>query len=208
MGWEGQEVYGYRHFKERGDLNLSTGGMTIRKLVRSDSGLYTPEINSKKGSPIRLRVISAVPEPTVQENCNEKTETCVLICAGNTTGAEPVSYTWRSDDHVVPDSSNMRYVIKTNSSSVKTFTCELSNPVSTKISQAFTPPSPPPPDKDGKQLKISTAVAVFISLLVIVLHPCPGKQISGGRMGDHRAARLNPTAERPASKVKNQMRKR
>ncbi|XP_061571424.1 CD48 antigen-like [Cololabis saira] len=169
MSWEGQEIDLYRHFKERGDLNTSTGAMTIRKLIRNDSGLYMPEINDKKGSPIRLIVISAVPEPSVLKRCNEETDTCELICDGNTTGAAPVSYTWRSDDQVVPGSSNKNYVIKEDSSGVKSFTCELSNPVSKKISQAFHPSSPPPSEGGGKQLNISMAVTVFIIMLVLVL---------------------------------------
>lgn len=167
--WDGTEIDGYRQFKERGHLNISNGVMTITGLIPSDSGVYTPEINNVEGAPIRLIVISAVPVPTVSKSCDEEMTSCNLTCDGQTTKAEEVTYTWKSDDSVVPDSNKKQYaIVKENSAGIIEFSCEVKNQVSHESSQSIPNPFITNPAPEG-QLKISTGLTVFICLLTAVL---------------------------------------
>lgn len=169
MLWDGTEIVSFRHFQGRCHLNTSTGMMTITRLTLNDSGVYTPEINDVVSTPIHLIVISAVPVPTVLTSCDEELTKCTLTCDGQTTGAEEVTYRWKSDDTVVTDAVKKEYVIfKENSSGIKKFSCDLENQVSNESSQPISNPFIPNP-APVEQLKISTGLTVFISLLAAVL---------------------------------------
>lgn len=164
MNWDGTELDAYRHFKERGHLNTTSGVMTIRGLLGNDSNVYTPEINKKVGTPIRLTVLPAVPVPTVTKSCDENLSSCELTCSADTTGAGPVTYKWKFDDQEEPDSSRKSVVTKVAAGSVKEFSCELENPVSRESSQ----PIPSPFITPSEGLKISNGLIVFICLLGVV----------------------------------------
>ncbi|XP_029942101.1 carcinoembryonic antigen-related cell adhesion molecule 1-like isoform X2 [Salarias fasciatus] len=162
--WDGTEEDRHRHYRERGRLNRTSGVMTITGLVRDDSKVYTPEINNKKGTPVRLTVISPVPVPTVTKQCVDAEASCTLTCSADTTGADPVTYRWKSDLRAVAHPLK-DYVIKKNASeTVKEFSCELQNPVSLESSQAVANPFAP-----TGGVKISNGVIVFICLLGAVL---------------------------------------
>ncbi|XP_073318827.1 uncharacterized protein [Pagrus major] len=171
MQWDGTDIDGYRHFKDRGSLNISNGAMTITGLTRGDSGQYKAEINGVLASPTSLTVIYPVPTPTVIKFCDDETS-CVLTCDGNTTDIELFTYTWRLGDKVLTDSSKEQRITKEDSSSIKEFSCELQNPVSQESSQPISNPfitSSTPPTPAAAPLKISTGLTVFISLLAAVL---------------------------------------
>ncbi|KAM4560313.1 uncharacterized protein PAE49_012550 [Odontesthes bonariensis] len=167
INWEDGNTIAYRQFKERGELNTSTGVMTIRGLIRNDSGVYTPEIDGKPGTPVRLMVISAVPVPTIKRSCEEETSRCELTCDGDTTEAGPVTYKWKLDNKDVADGK--QYTIKRSQediSSIKEFSCELANHVSKRSSVHISNPFVTEPERN---LSISTGVTVFICLLLPVL---------------------------------------
>lgn len=169
MEWDGEDtsVDSFRQFKERGYLNTSTGEMTIRGLLHNDSNVYTPEINSKVLAAVRLKVLSPVSVPTASASCDEST--CKLTCKGNTTGAGPVTYTWKSDDNVVHSSSANQYTIhkhsQENSSSSNEFICEMKNPISQERSGPVSIALILPPERGPK---ISTGVTVLVVLLAAV----------------------------------------
>ncbi|KAK2856949.1 hypothetical protein Q5P01_005684 [Channa striata] len=172
MEWDGAtEVDSFRHFKERGHLNTSTGEMTITGLYINDSGVYKLEINHNEVTPhIRLKVLLPVPVPTVNTICNNDNTSCSLTCDGNTEGAEPVTYTWKSDDKVVTNLSKVHHITKEESSSVYKFSCELKNPFSEESSK----PIPNPfrseiSQPEEKQSKAITGVVVFLGLLAPVV---------------------------------------
>lgn len=171
MEFDGTDVDGYRQFLERGSLDESNGGMTIKGLTPDDSGWYTPEINNVIGNRTLLAVIYPVPTPTVLKSCDNETTSCTLTCDGNTTGAEPVIYNWKLDDKVLTDSSKECRITKEDSSSINKFSCELENPVSQESSQPIHNPftTTAPEKTDPGNLKISTGLTVFISLLAAVL---------------------------------------
>ncbi|XP_034406439.1 sialoadhesin-like isoform X2 [Cyclopterus lumpus] len=165
IDFDGAETVRYRQFKERGSLNPKNGEMTITGLTRSDSGLYTCEVNGVLASPnLRLLVISAVPKPTVGKSCDE--ESCTLTCDGDTAGAGPVTFRWRSDGESTTGSQAL-HITKDGSSGFKEFSCELENPVGRERSQPV--PNPLASTSPGGKLNVSTGVTVFIALLVAVL---------------------------------------
>ncbi|XP_035006236.1 uncharacterized protein LOC118103420 isoform X2 [Hippoglossus stenolepis] len=169
--WEAadSDVTYYRHFKERGSLNTSSGAMTIRGLTQNDSKLYTPEINSVMATPTLLTVLAPVPVPTVTTSCNEEKSSCTLTCDGNVKDVKLVIYNWKSDDVQLTNSSKDHHVEKENSLSVKEFSCELENPVSRESSEPIANPFITDTTKAEWKLNINTGLIVFISLLGAVL---------------------------------------
>ncbi|XP_024150231.1 carcinoembryonic antigen-related cell adhesion molecule 1 [Oryzias melastigma] len=170
--WDGNMV-DYFKFKDRSQLDTTTGVLTLRELDHKDSGTYTPVINNNDlrvvSLSVSLSVISAVPVPSINTSCNEERTVCQLTCDADTAGAEPVTFVWRSDGQEIQESKTLQ--IQKNSSSVKDFSCELKNPVSQESSSPVSPftvpttKTPRPPEGP----KISTGVTVFIALLVPVL---------------------------------------
>ncbi|XP_058478323.1 carcinoembryonic antigen-related cell adhesion molecule 3-like isoform X2 [Solea solea] len=163
------EVLYYRHFKERGRLNISSGAMTIVGVTQGDSELYTLEINGVVATPTRLIVISPVPVPTVTVSCDDAEGSCVLTCRANTTGAEPHSYKWKSDDSELTTTSNVHHIEKEESLNVTEFSCELDNPVSRQSSGPIINPFNTKATRAEGNLNINAGLVVFISLLSAVL---------------------------------------
>ncbi|XP_031648612.1 uncharacterized protein LOC109880655 [Oncorhynchus kisutch] len=90
----GLDIYGA--FKERTTLNQTTGELRISGLKKTDSGDYSVEFNSKLlDQTYKLFVIKAVPKPTITSSCNPDKTSCTLTCEGDTTDAEPVTYSWK-----------------------------------------------------------------------------------------------------------------
>ncbi|XP_038854202.1 uncharacterized protein LOC120051418 isoform X1 [Salvelinus namaycush] len=90
----GLDIYGT--FKERTTLDQTTGELTISGLMKTDSGVYSVEFNSKLlDKTYTLSVIKAVPKPTITSSCNANKTSCTLTCEGDTTDAEPVTYSWK-----------------------------------------------------------------------------------------------------------------
>uniref|UniRef100_A0A672FGM4 Ig-like domain-containing protein n=1 Tax=Salarias fasciatus TaxID=181472 RepID=A0A672FGM4_SALFA len=215
--WDGTEE------DQRGRLNRTSGVMTITGLVRDDSKVYTPEINNKKGTPVRLTVIcksgsdtkaaasqlmqptefpsfspsAPVPVPTVTKQCVDAEASCTLTCSADTTGADPVTYRWKSDLRAVAHPLK-DYVIKkvaddksVKNETVKEFSCELQNPVSLESSQAVANPfareSPP---RKSFWVKISNGVIVFICLLGAVLLLVAAHRLKAG--AEHLRDRIRP----------------
>uniref|UniRef100_A0A3Q3WFX6 Ig-like domain-containing protein n=1 Tax=Mola mola TaxID=94237 RepID=A0A3Q3WFX6_MOLML len=109
--WEGNEIMYYRQFRERGSLNISSGELTITKLARGDSNLYTPEINNVIMAPTQLIVISPVPKPTISSSYNSD-DVLVLTCNGGAMDSEPISYKWRSSGKELSNSSKELNITK------------------------------------------------------------------------------------------------
>ncbi|TDG96307.1 hypothetical protein EPR50_G00238700 [Perca flavescens] len=178
--WDGTEFEYYRQFKVRSRLNTTNGEMTIMGLTKNDSGLYTPEINALAKNAIRLVVISPVPKPTVSKlgkSCGDEETSCILTCEGNTTGAEPVTYRWKSDNNVT-GSSKEQVINKDNSWEIKEFRCELENPVSQMSSDPFSNPfikkrlNPPEGEPNISKGLIVFMALLFIVLLLVGVHRC------------------------------------
>ncbi|XP_019746810.1 carcinoembryonic antigen-related cell adhesion molecule 21 [Hippocampus comes] len=163
--WDTEGVEAFRQFKDRATLNNVNGELTIMGLTQNDSGTYTPEINFVSATQTHLAVILPVPQPTVLTSCDDERTICTLTCAGNTTGAKPVTYTWKFGDSVETNSS-MKHIIQKDTSSAGEFMCELQNPVSIKSSLSTRSPFF---TESEAGLKVNTGLTVFICLLTVVV---------------------------------------
>ncbi|XP_068446682.1 T-lymphocyte surface antigen Ly-9-like [Clinocottus analis] len=165
MEFDGTDIESYRQFSERGTLDRTSGEMKLTGLTRSDSGLYTSDIEGVTTPDFRLIVIPPVPRPTVGTSCDEERASCTLTCDGDTADAGPVTHRWRRDDEWTTGSQAL-VITKEDSSGVGEFSCLLENPVSRMSSEPVTNPFSTTP---GGKLNVSMGVTVFIALLGAVL---------------------------------------
>nr|XP_023997519.1 uncharacterized protein LOC112074604 [Salvelinus alpinus] len=90
----GLDIYGA--FKKRTTLDQTTGELRISGLMKTDSGVYSVEFNSKQlDKTYKLSVIKAVTKPTITSSCNTNKTSCTLTCESDTTDAEPITYSWK-----------------------------------------------------------------------------------------------------------------
>uniref|UniRef100_A0A8C7PD13 Ig-like domain-containing protein n=1 Tax=Oncorhynchus mykiss TaxID=8022 RepID=A0A8C7PD13_ONCMY len=124
----------YAAFKERTTLDQTSGELRIRGLKKTDSGVYSVEFNSKLlHKTYTLSVIKAVPKPTITSSCNPDKTSCTLTCEGDTTDAEPVTYSWEEGERVSKVLDKELSVSK-STNGIK-YTCKLSNAVSSNVSE-------------------------------------------------------------------------
>ncbi|XP_054864067.1 uncharacterized protein LOC111564005 isoform X1 [Amphiprion ocellaris] len=135
--WYGGEPAAYRHFNGCTVLDTLTGALTISRLTRDHSGIYTAEINNKVANKTEIRVISAVPKPTVSQLCSFGDGYCTLTCDGDTTNAEPVTYSWHTHDMRNYFESQQVGITKEDPN---WFSCEMTNPISSETSEEFENP--------------------------------------------------------------------
>ncbi|XP_045555010.1 uncharacterized protein isoform X1 [Salmo salar] len=129
----------YAAFKERTTLDQTTGELRISGLMKTDSGVYSVEFNSKLlDKTYTLSVIKAVPKPTITSSCNANKTICTLTCEGDTTDAEPVTYSWKVGEGVWEVLDKQHSVSKNNtdkSNNGYKYTCKLKNTVSEEVSK-------------------------------------------------------------------------
>ncbi|KAM9396522.1 uncharacterized protein ACWYII_032349 isoform 2-T2 [Salvelinus alpinus] len=133
----GLDIYGA--FKERTTLDQTTGELRISGLMKTDSGGYSVEVNSKLlDKTYKLSVIKAVPKPTITSSCNANLTSCTLTCEGNTTDAEPVTYSWKEEEGPWVVGGKLLIVSKSdtgNSTNSYKYICKLNNSVSGEVSE-------------------------------------------------------------------------
>uniref|UniRef100_A0A3P9QGV1 Ig-like domain-containing protein n=1 Tax=Poecilia reticulata TaxID=8081 RepID=A0A3P9QGV1_POERE len=153
---EGELTY-YRTFKDRCELDNTTGSFTIRNLTLQDSGEYTPEINNIVLGKKELKVIKPVPKPTVSVDCNNEKTVCDLTCEANITSEfGSVIYKWKTGDTELSNNKKLSVTPKNEESS---FFCMLINPVNNSTSDEF-----PNPFSGGNS---ATTVIVLVALLLV-----------------------------------------
>ncbi|XP_029596631.1 uncharacterized protein LOC115179342 isoform X4 [Salmo trutta] len=129
----------YAAFKERTTLDQTTGELRITGLMKTDSGVYSVEFNSKLlDKTYTLSVIKAVPKPTITSSCNPDKTICTLTCEGDTTDAEPVTYSWKVGEgawEVLDKQLNVSKSETGNSTNSYNYTCKLKNSVNVEVSE-------------------------------------------------------------------------
>uniref|UniRef100_A0A4W5P101 Ig-like domain-containing protein n=1 Tax=Hucho hucho TaxID=62062 RepID=A0A4W5P101_9TELE len=131
------EIYGA--FKGRTTLDQTTGELKISGLMTTDRGVYSVEFNSKLlDKTYKLSVIMAVPKPTITSSCNPDKTSCTLTCEGDTTDAEPVTYSWKVGEGVWEVKGKQLIVSKRDtgkSTNGYKYTCKLNNSVSVEVGE-------------------------------------------------------------------------
>uniref|UniRef100_A0A4W5PRE4 Ig-like domain-containing protein n=1 Tax=Hucho hucho TaxID=62062 RepID=A0A4W5PRE4_9TELE len=131
------EIYGA--FINRTTLDSTTGELRISGLKKTDSGVYSVEFNSKLlDKTYKLSVIEAVPKPTITSSCKPDKTSCTLTCEGDTTDAEPVTYSWNVGGRAWEVSDKQRNVFKSDtgkSTNSYKYICKMSNAVSGEVSE-------------------------------------------------------------------------
>uniref|UniRef100_A0A3P9M936 Ig-like domain-containing protein n=1 Tax=Oryzias latipes TaxID=8090 RepID=A0A3P9M936_ORYLA len=80
-------------------LNTKTGELTINNVRPEHGGEYTPEINGKILSAIKLQILSPVPKPNITYDCNPEKTNCTLTCSfDRTDDLGDVEVFWILDD--------------------------------------------------------------------------------------------------------------
>ncbi|KAK6325430.1 hypothetical protein J4Q44_G00047720 [Coregonus suidteri] len=162
----------YASFKGRTTLNQATGELRISDLTKTDSGVYSVEFNSKLlDKTYKLSVIKAVPKPTITSSCNSNKTSCTLTCEGDTTDAEPVTYSWKVGEGAWEVLDKQMNVFKSdtgNSNNGYKYICKLNNAVSGEgeVSEPVEHVFGPEPSEVGA---VVAGVVVVILVLVAII---------------------------------------
>ncbi|KAK2824684.1 hypothetical protein Q5P01_021859 [Channa striata] len=190
----------YSQFRGRTTVDTGNGLLTISSMTAADVGRYSVETNNKmQRVGYDAKVLKKVPKPTVEikpPGCNRTSPDCYLTCDGDTTGAEPVTYSWKRDCEDWKRSERRINIINSEEiQSVKIFSCRMKNPVSEESE---------PVDNPFFQRRLSSSrhwsevllnvmksLAVFVLLVAVVYLLCqkPGTvcPCTRGKAGDNAA---------------------
>uniref|UniRef100_A0A3Q3BF47 Ig-like domain-containing protein n=1 Tax=Kryptolebias marmoratus TaxID=37003 RepID=A0A3Q3BF47_KRYMA len=135
------ELEYFRDFRGRSDLDLITGVLVISSMRKTDEGDYTVEINNKDQSVVysakgiksfRDTQVEVVVNPLT---CNHLSQACNLSCIGNITDAGPVQYFWKQGEGEWKESQeDLNITNNEETQQIKTFSCNMKNPISEKES--------------------------------------------------------------------------
>uniref|UniRef100_A0A3B4Y8A8 Ig-like domain-containing protein n=1 Tax=Seriola lalandi dorsalis TaxID=1841481 RepID=A0A3B4Y8A8_SERLL len=135
----GNEVDYYGKFRGMATLDRTTGRLEIKNMNRTYAGLYTVEINNQVQSQVyNVELIKKVPKPEVVFKpliCSPALDNCNMTCDGNTSGAGPVTYSWREGDGKWIQGEINKNIKKDETKRVETFSCQMKNPVSEEESK-------------------------------------------------------------------------
>ncbi|XP_029931039.1 CD48 antigen-like [Myripristis murdjan] len=162
--WRGQaeklETYTYREFKDKSTLNLTTGALTVRDLVKDLSGTYKLELTTERGLSEftqTVEVLDPVPKPEV--SCVQEGNTTRLFCFAKD---HQVQFRWSG-----PDLDGMSWGPMNGSADIiigkqGSYSCEVKNPVSEKKQSFHT--------KDcGSTEDWTTIIAVIVAMVLIFI---------------------------------------
>ncbi|KAL1022159.1 hypothetical protein UPYG_G00022890 [Umbra pygmaea] len=169
------DIYG--NYKDRTDLNQTTGVLTINDSSIQDSGVYSVEFNSKVlEKKFTLSVIKAVPNPQITYSCNSDKTLCTLICGGDTTDAGTVTYHWKKGEDAFKQSDKQLNVTKTDDSKTN-YTCQLKNAVSSATGvfdeDLFSP------DVWLTNARLLGFSVFFVAIVIVVLFTVVHRAITG-----------------------------
>ncbi|XP_076017987.1 cell adhesion molecule CEACAM2-like isoform X2 [Genypterus blacodes] len=167
LDWDAAGVTVYQGFKDRCELNRTTGVLMIKALTLEDSGVYKAEINNKGAGSTHVSVLSApVPKPTVSGSCHLAFTRCVLTCDGDTTHAEPVTYDWSSGDRASISSLKTLHITQEKHGDDGEFSCVVKNDVSEERSERIVNPFK---RLNVLSFEIGFLVGFFVGVLVLLL---------------------------------------
>ncbi|KAK9541283.1 hypothetical protein VZT92_001340 [Zoarces viviparus] len=168
------DVEFYRSFKARSTLDTKNGRLVVDRMSQADRGVYSVEINSNLQSvSYTVKVIKSVPQPEAVLKpliCTHESKECSVSCDGDTTGAEPITYSWKTGAKDWKPLEKSIGINEIKNAYDKNFTCRMTNPVSEKVSGTISNPfyqrDQPEP---GSALGIVLGVIFSILALVVVV---------------------------------------
>ncbi|GCC19075.1 hypothetical protein chiPu_0021764, partial [Chiloscyllium punctatum] len=95
-------------YKSRTAFFSSNGSLLLKDIARSDSGLYTVQINLNVTKLIQLSVLVALSEPLVSNNSTNLGTTIALVCQVN--AGVPDSFVWWKDSTVIEDGEHYQFL--------------------------------------------------------------------------------------------------
>ncbi|XP_069402218.1 CD48 antigen-like [Ovis canadensis] len=122
-------------FKDRATLDSQSGTLHIRKVQKEDSSTYLLRVLKDNGHEeeykISLMVLDPVPKPEINVNMTQKMNTCNLTLSCGIQG-HSVTYTWYWESGSFPKQlqSSVLEDVHTPESYSKSYTCQVSNPIS------------------------------------------------------------------------------
>ncbi|KAK5854328.1 hypothetical protein PBY51_015407 [Eleginops maclovinus] len=123
-------------------LDITTGRLVVQKMTKTDHGEYSVEVNNcVQTEKYQAVFIKRVPKPSVLTqplSCSTEDEQCSLTCDGDTTEAEPVTYSWKTGAGEWKAPGRSMNITKAEHGQVETFTCKMKNPVSEEESEPVT----------------------------------------------------------------------
>uniref|UniRef100_A0A3P9M9A1 Natural killer cell receptor 2B4 immunoglobulin domain-containing protein n=1 Tax=Oryzias latipes TaxID=8090 RepID=A0A3P9M9A1_ORYLA len=129
--WAGEKTEFFFRCNDGCSLKTETGELTINDVKMEDSGEYTPEINGKILSALKLQVLSPVPKPNITHDCDPEKTKCTLTCSfDRTDDLGDVEVFWILDDRREKGTE----LQITKDTKEETFICSLKNPVSSENS--------------------------------------------------------------------------
>ncbi|XP_040905529.1 LOW QUALITY PROTEIN: natural killer cell receptor 2B4-like [Toxotes jaculatrix] len=144
--WLSSELQYYGKFKDRTTLDTTTAHLKITDMREADSGLYTVEINfmaqDQKYDVKVIKKVFKVPDVRARSlTCASDSKSCDLICNGDTTGTEPVTYSWKTGDGGwITGGKIMTIKNDEETRGIETFSCQMKNPVSEEDSDPYKNP--------------------------------------------------------------------
>ncbi|XP_070323733.1 CD48 antigen [Odocoileus virginianus] len=138
--WEsGDPKYFDTKFKDRAALDLNSGTLHIRKVQKEDSSTYLLRVQKDTEDEdewkIPLVVLDPVPKPVIKVNKTEKVNSCHLLLSC-VIQDQPVNYTWYWESESFPKQlqNSVLEEVHTPQNYSKSYTCQVSNPVSSQNS--------------------------------------------------------------------------
>ncbi|XP_034092687.1 SLAM family member 7-like [Gymnodraco acuticeps] len=129
-----EDVLPLAHNREHIKLDIASGRLAMEKMTKAEEGVYSVEVNNLvQKVTYNVMFIKDVPKPDIwiaPLTCSHESDQCTLSCEGNTTGAEPITYSWKTGDGEWKESGKVMPITQEDHGHVKTFTCKMKNPVS------------------------------------------------------------------------------
>ncbi|XP_041727516.2 uncharacterized protein LOC121558088 [Coregonus clupeaformis] len=114
----------------------------------------------------------AVPKPTITSSCNSNKTSCTLTCAGDTTDAEPVTYSWKVGEGAWEVIGKHLLVSKSDTGkSINSYKyiCKLKKAVSVEVSEPVGDVFGPEPSEESVAGGVAGVVVVILVLVAIII---------------------------------------
>ncbi|XP_010785750.1 SLAM family member 7 [Notothenia coriiceps] len=162
-----KDVLPLTHNRDNIKLDIISGRLVMEKITNAEEGAYSVEINNNEQKVTYIvLVIRDVPKPVIwfsPASCSHESDECIMTCEGDTTGAEPVTYRWKTGDGEWIESGKVMPITKKEHGHVKNLFCKMNNPVSEEVSE------PLPNILSKKEEPVGSPTGVIVGIIGVLL---------------------------------------